>query len=124
MKCLVCLSIVLNVALLALTGCAGTATSGGSTSQQTVNPTPAIDTLAPTSLNAGSASQALTVTGSGFVAASIAYFNGAALQTTYASATSLQATIPAALLMNGQTATINVTSPAPGGGSSRNLLKK
>ena len=73
----------------------------------------------PTSVTAGvSAAQTLTVTGSGFIASSSVIFNGVAVSTTYVSATSLQAQIPASALTAGGTISVTVSNPAPGGGSS------
>lgn len=109
------LSVVLSVALCTLTGCTGGSASSTPTQQPAANPTPAVTAVAPASLSAGSTTQVITITGTGFVNAAAAYFNGVALQTTYSNATTLQATVPATLLMNGQTAAIIVTTPSPGG---------
>ncbi len=67
---------------------------------------------------AGAPSQTLSVTGSNFVRASIVDFNGTPLTTTYVSATSLTATVPAAALAAGAAVNVTVTNPSPGGGTS------
>jgi hypothetical protein len=65
------------------------------------NPTSVVvASLAPASAAAGDPAVALTITGSGFVPASVVRFNGAALTTTFTSATSLAATIPASALVD------------------------
>ncbi len=60
------------------------------------NPVPAITTLSPSTIAAGSAAFTLTVNGSNFVAASQVKFNGANKTTTFVSATQLTAAITAA----------------------------
>ncbi|HUN92924.1 MAG TPA: IPT/TIG domain-containing protein [Burkholderiaceae bacterium] len=97
---------------------------GGGTSNaatfniQAVNPVPAVSGLSPGSVASGSASFALAVTGSNFVATSTVKWNGTALATTYVSATQLGATVPAADVATGGTAKVTVTNPTPGGGTS------
>lgn len=100
-----------------LAGCSS-GTSSGSTNNNQVVVAPAITSISPASVNAGSAAQALTVTGTGFVSGSVVAFNGTPLQTTYSSSTSLQAAVPAALLASGQTASVTVTNASTGGGIS------
>jgi hypothetical protein len=110
---------------------AGTATvtvvnpaPGGGTSGTAVfsinaaNPTPALSSLSPTSATAGIAAFDLTVTGSGFIAASAVQWNGTPLPTTYGSATQLIAQVPATDLADAGAATVDVVNPAPGGGTS------
>jgi len=58
------------------------------------------------------------VTGANFVAASTVHWNGSTLPTTYVSATSIQASVPASDIAKAGTATITLTRPAPGGGTS------
>nr|WP_255484113.1 IPT/TIG domain-containing protein [Granulicella sp. 5B5] len=82
------------------------------------NPVPAVTAVSPASVTAGAASQTLTVTGSGFVASSSITFNGTVLSTTYVSATSVQAQVPASALSAGESVSITVNNPSPGGGSS------
>ncbi|WP_129206981.1 IPT/TIG domain-containing protein [Silvibacterium dinghuense] len=107
---------------LVIAGCAG----GGSTTTSTppssgtssTNPKPSVTSISPSSVVAGSAAETLTITGTGFLSSSVVNFNSTALTTTYASATSLTASVPASLLVFDGSAAISVTNPAPGGGTS------
>ncbi len=85
------------------------------------NPVPAVATLSPTNAAAGSTAFTLTVNGSSFVAASAVNWNGAALATTYVSASQLTALAPASDLTAAGTANVTVVNPAPGGGASNAL---
>lgn len=82
------------------------------------NPVPAITALSPSSAVVGDSPFTLTVTGSGFVAGSVAQWNGLALPTVVVSATELQAQVSAAELANANDVNITVVNPAPGGGTS------
>ena len=82
------------------------------------NPVPAITTVMPSFVLAGSADTPITITGTGFISSSTAQWNGAAVATTYNSATSLSATLPAADLTGSSASLITVQNPAPGGGAS------
>ena len=62
---------------------------------------PVVSALAPSSALAGSAAFTLTVTGSNFVSGAVLNFDGVAQPTTFVSATSLTATIPAAAIAAG-----------------------
>jgi uncharacterized delta-60 repeat protein len=77
----------------------------------TINAVPGITELSPTSANPGGASFTLTVTGSNFVSGSVVLWNGTALTTTFASATSLTATVPASDLAQSGTASVTVSNP-------------
>jgi hypothetical protein len=70
--------------------------------------------LSPMSVNAGSGSFQLTATGNGFTAQSVIDFNGAALPTTFVSATSLMATVPASAVTCGGSVPVTVSDPALG----------
>jgi hypothetical protein len=97
----------------------GGGTSGVSTENITsTNPVPAISALAPTSTSAGGAAFTLTVNGNGFVSSSKVNWSGAALPTTYVSASQLTAAVPASDIAGTGSASISVTNPAPGGGTS------
>lgn len=85
------------------------------------NPVPAITLLAPSTATAGGAQFTLSVTGSNFIAASVVNWNGIPLTTTFGSATSLTAVVPAANIASPATASVTVTNPAPGGGTSSAL---
>ncbi len=82
------------------------------------NPVPSISSLSPTSAASGNAGFTLTVSGSDFVAGSRVDWNGAALATTYVSASKLTALVPASDITIAGTASVTVVSPAPGGGTS------
>ena len=94
-------------------------TPGAGTSNShalTIMPRPAITSLSPTSKAAGSGAFVLTVTGTGFRPASfyaptVVKWNGTELATTYVSATTLTAPIPASLLTKSGKATVTVTTP-------------
>jgi subtilisin family serine protease len=98
---------------------------GGGTSGDSAftiaNPVPGVLSLSPSSLTAGAPAFTLTVTGSGFVSASLVRWNGAARTTTFVNGTQLQASIPASDVAAAGMAQVSVWTPAPGGGSSGNL---
>ncbi len=99
-------------------------TPGGGTSTPstfTVSyPLPVPTSLSPASVLAGAPQTTLTVSGlGGFYPASVVRWNGVDLATTYVSATSLTAVLPAALLATPGSAIITVFNPAPGGGTNQ-----
>ena len=109
------------VTLLPLAGCGGGTASirSGSNSGPTVsNPGPAITTISPPSIVAGSAAFTLTVTGTNFVSSSMIDFGGNTVFTNFVSSTTLTATISATAIATVGTATVAVSNPAPGGGAS------
>ena len=76
-----------------------------------VAPSPVtVTSLTPAGLNAGAPATVLTVTGSGFLTSSVVQWNGTPLTTTYVSATSLTATVPAADLTNPASVPVTVTN--------------
>ncbi len=85
------------------------------------NPVPAISLLSPSTASAGGPQFALTVTGTNFVTGAMVRWGGTDLATTFVSATSLTATVPAANIASTTTANVTVTNPAPGGGPSNAL---
>ncbi len=85
------------------------------------NPVPVVSGLSPAYTSAGGAAFTLTVSGSGFVSNSTIYWGSAALTTTYGSATSLTAQVPAADIASAGTTAITVQTPTPGGGTSNSL---
>ena len=98
--------------------------AGGTSNAQTFtinNPAPTETSLSPTSATAGGAAFTLTVNGTGFVSTSVVKFNGAAKTATFVSATQLTAAIAAADIATAGTASVTVTNPAPGGGTSGTL---
>jgi hypothetical protein len=74
----------------------------------------ALTELSPTSATAGSGSFQLTATGDGFTAQSVINFNGAALATTFVSATSLTATAAASAVICGGGVPVTVSDPSLG----------
>jgi hypothetical protein len=96
----------------------GGGASAGATFTITPNPAPVVASILPASANVASGALTLTVTGGGFVAASVVQWNGSARSTTFISATQLTAAIAVADLATAGAATVTVTNPAPGGGVS------
>ncbi|MGC2638503.1 MAG: choice-of-anchor D domain-containing protein [Acidobacteriaceae bacterium] len=82
------------------------------------NPSPALTSIAPASVTAGSPAQLLTLTGTGFVAASVVNWNGNPLATSYVSGNEITASIPDSDLATVGSAQVTVVNPAPGGGTS------
>ncbi len=82
------------------------------------NPVPVVLSLSDSSAPERWPGFALTVTGSGFVAATVAQWNGLNHQTTILSNTQLRVAIPAADLATAGTARVTVVNPSPGGGTS------
>ena len=107
--------------ILSLCGCGGGSSSSAGPQQPpapTPNPSPTVVSVTPATVTAGSASQTLTVAGTGFISSSVVSFNSTALATTYVSATSLTAALPAAAIAGDGSAKVTVTNPSPGGGTS------
>jgi hypothetical protein len=104
--------------VLALCGC-GSAIKTEATGAS--NPVPSIASLTPASEAAGSSAFTLSVSGSGFIAASTVNWNGAALATTYVSATQLTASVAAGDITSAGSASVTVFTPAPGGGTANTV---
>lgn len=100
-------------------------TPGGGTSAAIAftvsNPNVTVTSISPTNALVGSAAFTLTVNGTGFVAASKILFNGAAITTTFVSATQLTGAVPASALTTVGDFPVAVSSPPPGGGVSAPL---
>ena len=96
----------------------GGGTTGPVTFTINANPVPTLTSISPTSVTAGAAATTITLTGTNFDSNSSAEFNGVAIATTFVSATSLTAVIPAADLTTGGTDPVTVVNPTPGGGTS------
>jgi hypothetical protein len=104
--------------LVALPSCGGGSNSMGTTN----NPTPAITTLSPSSIAAGSTPPSgLTVNGSGFISSSEVLFNGIGRQTTFMSSSQLSVQLGPSDLAATATIPVVVSNPAPGGGSSNSV---
>src|ERR1700733_7755061 len=94
---------------------------GGSVAGTTPNPpgnpstpalaSPAVTSVAPAPMPAGSAAFTLQINGSGFVSGSAVSWNGTSLTTTYISATELKAAVPAPLAATGGSFAITVADP-------------
>ncbi|MCL4722574.1 MAG: PQQ-binding-like beta-propeller repeat protein, partial [Gammaproteobacteria bacterium] len=74
--------------------------------------------VSPSLTAAGCGAFTLTAVGTGFVPSSVLNWQGSPLATTFVTATTLRATVPASLLASAGSRTVTVVSPAPGGGSS------
>jgi len=86
---------------------------------------PSASTLAPSSAAVGSGDTEVLITGSGFNAFSTAEWvvgmNTTPLATAFLSSSQVIALVPAADLAASVNAMIDVTNPAPGGGTSKQL---
>src|ERR1700683_4738450 len=74
--------------------------------------------LFPSSVKPGSAAFILTVDGSAFAPGAVVNWNGVPLTTKFVNRSRLRATVPAVNVVAPGTATVTVTNPAPGGGTS------
>jgi YVTN family beta-propeller protein len=81
------------------------------------NPAPTVSSLSPSSLPVGSPTSSLTITGTGFIASSTVTFGATGVAVLAQTATSLVVNIPASSLTTAGEVAVNVTNPAPGGGS-------
>ncbi len=82
------------------------------------NPMPAITTLSPTSVSAGSGAFTLTVNGSGFINTSVVQWNGSNRTTTFVNTGQVTAAITAADVLTVSIIPVTVVNAAPGGGTS------
>jgi hypothetical protein len=100
----------------------GTSPPGGGASKEVTfevqNPSAFLTSLSPLSVITGTGPTTLTASGTGFVPGAKVVFGGTDLTTTFTSSTSLEATIPASLLLNTGSVPVSVVNPAPGGGAS------
>jgi hypothetical protein len=101
--------------LLAFLSCGG---GGGGGGGSTPNPVPSITSLSPTQQAAGSASQSLTINGSGFIGGSAVTYNGVAHAATLLSGSQLSISLAATDLSAIGSYPVVVTNPSPGGGAS------
>ena len=89
-------------------------TMGAVSSVSTVyegGPTPTLTSLSPSTWSPGGAAFTLTVTGTGFTAASQVLWNGAPLTTKYIGATQVSAAVPASVISSAGAAAISVSVP-------------
>ncbi|MBF9144120.1 IPT/TIG domain-containing protein [Hymenobacter properus] len=103
---------------IAVTTPGGTATSTGTFTVSAPVAAPTITSLSPATATAGGAAFTLTVTGTGFVSGSVVNFGSTALTTTFVSATSLTAAVPASAIATAGTYNVTVVNPAASGGTS------
>jgi hypothetical protein len=95
--------------------------SGGSSNAfplNVTNPVPGIASASPTTVQAGTASTPITLTGTGYVSNSMLLINGSPRTTAFSDSTSVSATLTAADVVAGGTLQVQVQNPAPGGGLS------
>lgn len=86
------------------------------------NPVPlTYQPLVPATAAPGGPGFTLTVNGVGFVAGSVVNWNGGPLTTAFVSSSHLTATVPSSDITTSSTATVTVTNPAPGGGTSNGV---
>jgi hypothetical protein len=85
------------------------------------NLVPTITTLSPTTLPAGSASQALTINGTNFLSTSTATYNNVAHAVTYTSSAVVSITLTTGDLATAGSYPVVVTNPTPGGGPSNSV---
>lgn len=93
----------LAFALFFLSGCSSGPSSNTSTATTTTTAvvTPAVISISPAQLSAGSSAATLTVTGSGFLSSTVVQVAGTAENTTFVSSTQVSVLIPAAQLASG-----------------------
>ena len=106
----------LSLAMVDFAGCSGG--SPGSTSSPPSNPVPSISSTTPASATAGASAFTLTVNGGNFTSSSTVQWSGTSLVTTFVSSTQLTVAIAASDISTAGIASITVTNPSPGGGSS------
>lgn len=83
-----------------------------------VNPPISLISISPNSAATAGPGFSLTVNGSGFVANSMVYWNGAGMSTALVSSTQLMSAIPASAIAQAGTFQVTAFCPAPGGGTS------
>src|SRR5215472_172127 len=83
--------------------------------------TPALTSLSPSTVIAGSPSFTLTVTGANFASTSVVQWNGSNRTTTFVRGTQLQASVAAADIASAGSAQVSVSTPGSGGGTSNSL---
>jgi hypothetical protein len=88
------------------------------TSHATGAAIPILASVSPSTAKAGGAAYTMQLTGSGFTSASIVLIDGNARATTYISGFSLNAKVLASDIAQGGQFNVQVTTPAPGGGTS------
>ncbi len=105
-------------AVASFTGCGGS--SGGSSGGggDGGNPVPAISSLSPVAVVAGSPTFTLIITGSNFISSSTVLWGGSVHSGQYISSSEIQTQITAGDVSVGGKVTVAISNPAPGGGTS------
>jgi hypothetical protein len=83
-----------------------------------VNPVPTLSSISPATLDAGGPDVTITLSGNGYVAGSVVYWNQVPLTTTYLSLKKLTAVLPSAQTHGAAVSQVTVVNPTPGGGTS------
>jgi trimeric autotransporter adhesin len=95
-------ALVLALGILGfISGCAGGGSGSGSGGGGNTAPTPAVTSISPIRVPAGSSALTLTISGSGFLTTSVVQVGGITEATTYVSSTQLTVTVPANQLASG-----------------------
>jgi subtilase family serine protease len=110
------LALMILALFITLPSCGGGGSGGGG--GVTNNPVPAISSLSPTQLAAGSAGQSLTINGSGFIGTSSVTFNGSPRTVSFINASQLSIPLTTADVASTGNFPVVVSNPAPGGGPS------
>lgn len=114
-------SLTVSTAVIANIYDPNTANNAAFLSSSIYNAEPVAMTLDPASAIQGSGSFLLTVSGSNFVNTSQIRWNNEYRATIYVSSTQLTAQIPASDIAGGDSATVSVYNPSPGGGTSTSI---
>jgi len=98
----------------------GTTSSGSAAAinLQVNNPVPVISSLAPSTMLVGATSLTITVTGTGFVPATVIDVNGSARTTTYVSGTQVSVALTAGDVAAASSLSLTAVNATPGGGTS------
>jgi len=115
--------VVICVVLTSLTlvACGKSGSSDQTQTQSTSNPVPLLASVSPTTAVAGASAVKITASGSSFIPSSTINWNGTPLTTTYLNSEAISAEINPSDLQAGANATITVTNPSPGGGTSSGI---
>lgn len=106
-----------TLSISVLTGTSSTSGSGSPVTLEVDNPKPVVSSVSPTVVAEGS-TPAISVIGSGFLAASVMQVNGSAGKTTYTSATQMSVQLTNADTMAAGSLALTAINPSPGGGTS------
>jgi uncharacterized repeat protein (TIGR01451 family) len=97
------------------------ATSTVTVTGNAYNVTPTLTSMSPSAILAGSTDTTITINGAGFISGTTVLLNGSSLATSVATSTLLTATVPAASIKTLGWASISLSTPAPGGGTSSSI---